>query len=165
MDDNASATDLHSASAFQLGVDDWGRLVLTDAGGKRHVGVEPIRAFPISDPGKWISLCDAEGHEVAWIESLDELSEANRAILAEELAHREFVPVIQRIVSASSEVPSDWEVITDRGPTRFTLTSDDDVRRLGPHRAMILDARGTRYLIPDVRRLDSFSRRVVEHHF
>ena len=35
--------------AISLQYDSFGRLVLTDANGRRHVGVEPIRSFPLSD--------------------------------------------------------------------------------------------------------------------
>ena len=55
------------------------------------------------------------------------------------------MPVIRRIVRISGEgAPSQWDVETDRGPTRFTLDSEDDVRRLGAHRVMITDARKLR---------------------
>ena len=55
---------------FGLVRDAWGRLVLIDADGRRHVGVEPVRAFPISDPRGWISLCDIHGRELLSIEPL-----------------------------------------------------------------------------------------------
>ena len=59
---------------FGLVHDDWGRLVLIDAQGRRFIGVEPVRAFPISHPKQWIAICDAEGREIVAIESLDELT-------------------------------------------------------------------------------------------
>ncbi|HEX8199778.1 MAG TPA: DUF1854 domain-containing protein [Isosphaeraceae bacterium] len=151
---------------FGLRHDPWGRLVLIDAEGRKHVGVEPVRAFPIADPGRWISLCDGDGHEIAWVEDLAALPPDVRRILEDELAQREFIPVLRRIVRASSDSPpSDWEVETDRGPTRLSLHNDDDVRRLGPHRALIVDAQGLRYLVPDLRVLDAVSRRILEHYF
>jgi hypothetical protein len=150
---------------FSLSHDAWGRLTLADADGRRHVGVEPVRAFPLSDPRRWIALVSAEGREVALVENLDELSPALRQTIEEELARREFVPVIERVISKSSRDPSEWEVITDRGPTTFVLKSDDDIRRMGPHRAMIFDAQGVRYLVDDARRLDAASRRILEHYF
>ena len=53
---------------------------------------------------------------------------------------------------------------TDRGPTRFTLESEDDVRRLGAHRVLITDAKRLRYHVPDTRALDPASRRVLERY-
>jgi hypothetical protein len=53
-------------------------------------------------------------------------------------------------------------VETDRGPTRFVLKSEDDVRRIGDHQIVIVDAHGTRYHIPDINAVDAKSRRIVE---
>jgi hypothetical protein len=151
--------------AFALHHDAWGRLVLTDDAGHQHVGVEPVRAFPITDPRHGLALCDADGHELVWIDDLDALLPPLRAVLEEDLARREFVPVLRRILAVSAPVePSEWEVETDRGRTRFVLNSEDDVRRLGDRRALIVDAHGIRYLIPDTEALDATSRRLLERY-
>jgi hypothetical protein len=148
---------------FELSHDAWGRLVLTDADGQRFVGVEPVRAFPISHPTQWISFCDAEGHEVYTVATLDELNPALRRVLESELALREFIPVIQRIIAVSAEsFPSDWDVATDRGRTRFTVDHEEEIRLLGHNRVMITDTRKLRYHVPDVRTLDAHSRRLLE---
>lgn len=150
---------------FELSYDAYGQLVLTDAAGATHVGVDPVRAFPISDPAHSVSVLAADGHEVLWIDRLSDVPEPARRLLEEELARREFVPVLRRIlhVSANSE-PCEWEVDTDRGRTRFLLKTDDDVRRLDERRAMIIDAHGVRYLIPDLTNLDSYSHRILERY-
>jgi hypothetical protein len=143
--------------------DAWGKLVLETRDGRRFVGVEPVRAFPITDPGSWVGFCDADGREVFALVSLDGLPAGSRAVVEEELALREFVPVIRRIVRVSGEsTPSDWDVETDHGPTRFTLDNEEDVRRLGQFRVMITDSRKLRYQVPDSRALDSASRRLLE---
>ncbi len=154
-----------AVDGFGLSRDPWGRLVLIDAQGRRHVGVEPIRAFPIHDPDRWISLCDAEGREIACVEDLAELAPPVRLLLQEELAQRAFMPIIQEIAHVSSDsAPSDWDVETDRGPTRFTLNSDDDIRRVPPHGVLIADAQGIRYFIPDHRALDAHGRRLLDRY-
>ncbi|AGA29129.1 cyanophycin metabolism-associated DUF1854 family protein [Singulisphaera acidiphila] len=159
----ASGSSKPSLRPFGLSQDAWGRLVLIDADGKRHVGVEPVRAFPITDPGLWVSLCDPNGREILCIESLDDLSPSIRQILEGELALREFTPVIKRILRLSGEIsPSDWDVETDRGATRFTLDTEDDVRRISAHRVLITDSQKLRYQVPDVRLLDLSSRRILE---
>ncbi len=148
---------------FRLQHDPWGRLVLTGADGVPHPGVEPVRAFPISSPGGSVSILGADGREVAWVEDVAELPPDVRQVLEEELARRAFVPVIRRVVSVSSPVePSEWEVETDRGPTRFLLRSEEDVHPMDEHRALVTDAHGVRYLIPDARQLDATSRRLLE---
>jgi len=54
-------------------------------------------------------------------------------------------------------------VETDRGRTTFQLNSEDDVRRIEPDQASIVDTHGIRYLIMSVRELDGASRRILEY--
>ena len=148
---------------FGLHRDALGRLVLTDPGGRQLVGVTPVRAFPISAPEEGLALCDAQGREVWWVEALGELQPQLRQLVEEELGRRQFMPIIQRVLRISTPAePSQWEVVTDRGRTRFLLNSEDDVHCLENHRALVTDAHGVRYLIADTRALDSVSRRLLE---
>lgn len=154
-----------NSEAFRLERDPSGELVLVDADNRRHENVEPIRAFPISDPEHWISLCDSQGREVVQIHDLNALPTDQRELLLSELTRREFVPIIRRIDSISSLAePCEWHVQTDRGPTRFVLNSDEHVRRLGPEKALILDSHGLRYLVPDANQLDSHSRKLLTRY-
>ncbi|MDB5349700.1 MAG: hypothetical protein JWN86_947 [Planctomycetota bacterium] len=154
-----------SDSPFALSLDAWGRLVLIDSEARRHVGVEPVRAFPLSDPSRRISLCDETGREVAWIEDLSKVSPSIRRTIEDELSSREFVPAILKIVHISSDsAPSDWAVVTDRGETKFTLDADEQVRKLEKNRVLIADALGSRYQIPDWKALDGTSRRMLERY-
>jgi hypothetical protein len=153
-----------NSAQLALHQDAWGRLVLT-RDGRETIGVEPVRAFPLSDRQYGVALCDAEGHELLWIDDLQTLPAEIRRVVEEELARREFVPVILRILKVSAAVePSEWDVETDRGRTRFLLNSEDDVHRLDPHRALLTDSHGIRYLIPDTRQLDATSRRLLERY-
>jgi hypothetical protein len=152
------------AAPFGLRHDDWGRLVLTLAG-EEYVGVEPARAFPITDPRHMVSVLSAEGRELLWIDDLDAVPADVRVVLEEELARREFVPVLRRVLSVSAVVePSEWEVETDRGVTKFLLNSDEDVYPLSGGRALITDSHGIRYLIADLEALDANSRRLLERY-
>ncbi len=148
---------------FQLERDAHGRLVLTDDSGVRHVAVQPVRAFPLSAPDEGLSLVSAEGVELAWIDRPDTLPAAQRAMLDEELAQREFVPVILRLRSVSSfSTPSTWEVDTDRGPTRLVLKGEDDIRRLPAGALLIADRQGLPFFVKDRFALDRGSRRLLE---
>ena len=80
---------------FTLRLDPWGRLVYIDEAGTEHPDAVPVRAYPITDPGHWVILCDAHGREVRCIEDLAALPVPVRTILEEELARREFVPRIR----------------------------------------------------------------------
>jgi len=92
---------------FGLERDAFGRLVLTDAQGQRHVGISAVRAFPLSAPGEGISLVGGEGRELVWIDRVDQLPSAARALLEEELAVRDFAPTLLKLHAVSSfGVPS-----------------------------------------------------------
>ena len=52
-----------------------------------------------------------------------------RALLEEDFAVREFVPVVQRIEAIDAiSVPSVWTVMTDKGRTTLTLRAEEDIR-------------------------------------
>jgi hypothetical protein len=162
---NSSPNGAASRLDFGLHYDAWGRLVVTDAHGRQHVGAETVRAFPLSDPRRGVAVVDAAGREVAWVDDLDALPAPLRRFLEDDLVRRHFVPTIRRILAVSgSGEPAEWEVETDRGSTRFSLKSEEDVRRLPGHGALIADAHGVRYAIPDSRVLDAASRRILEHY-
>jgi hypothetical protein len=160
--DNAGPT---RSVAFRLHYNPLGRLVLTDGSGREHVDVEPIRAFPISDPEQGVSICDRTGQELYWIDRLSELPADVRTVLEAELSQREFIPIVRRIVRmAAFSEPSEWVVETDRGETQFLLGNEEDVHRIDDKRAMIVDTNGVRYLIADVAALDGHSRRILERY-
>ena len=148
---------------IRLERDAHGQLALIDRDGTRHPGVLPVRAFPLSAPGEGVALMSADGHELAWFDRLDELEPASRAVLEDELARREFMPQVQAISGVSSfSTPCEWDVLTDRGATRFTLRSEDDIRRLGGGRLLVTDSHGIHYEVADMKKLDRPSRRILD---
>jgi hypothetical protein len=151
--------------SFSLSRDAWGKLLLSNGAADGPVPVVAVRAFPFSAPRQGVILCDAHGRERAWIECLDDLPANLREIIESELASREFVPLIRRIYRVTPRVePSEWEVETDRGRVCFVLNSADEVRRLDDGRAMVIDAHGIRYVIPNLSTLDGTSRRILERY-
>ena len=150
-------------SGFSLQRDAYGRLVLNDENGLRHEAVVPVRAFPIAAPDEGISLVSSDGHEVGWTDHLDDLPAAEKALIEEELASREFMPVIEAIVSVSSfACPSTWQLRTDRGPAELLLKGEEEIRRLPDSRLLIADSHGIQFLIRDVAALDRHSRRLLD---
>ena len=89
---------------FELSRNAHGRLTMRLADGVEHVGVLPVRAYPISAPNEGLSLFGTDGHELVWIDRMDQLSAEQRTLIEEELAAREFVPTIQKLVSVSTLV-------------------------------------------------------------
>lgn len=148
---------------LQLERNPFGRLVLTLTDGTAHEGVVPVRAFPLAAPDEGVSLVSTEGHELAWVPRLSELQGEARALIEQELASREFVPTVQRIESVSSfSTPSTWSVTTDRGPTRFVLKGEEDIRRLGEGALLIASAEGINFRVADRLSLDRHSRKLLE---
>lgn len=143
--------------------DSFGRLVLTDDSGTAHVGITPVRAFPIAAPLEGVSLVGADGKERVWIAHLDQLAPEVRRLIEAELAMREFMPVIQRINKVSTySTPSVWDVDTDRGATQLVLKGEEDIRRLPAGRLLVADSQGIQFVIADRLALDRQSRRILE---
>ena len=148
---------------FALIRNPFGRLTLTGADGAVHDNVAPVRAFPILAPDDGIAMVCADGREVAWIERLQDLPAPLRALVAEELGAREFMPEILRLDAVSSyATPCTWTVATDRGVTALLLRGEEDIRRIGDDSLLVSDTHGIHYLIRDMRELDKHSRKILD---
>lgn len=158
-----SQSQSQSQGQPDLSRDEFGSLVLVTAEGVRHVGVAPVRAFPIQAPDEAISLMSGDGREVAWIPDLSALSPSLRSLIEEELQGREFMPEIRAIRSVSSyATPSTWHVDTDRGATSFVLRGEEDIRRIGQDTLLISDSHGVHFLLRDLQGLDRVSRKILD---
>ena len=152
-----------SNANFQLQRNSYGRLVFTAENGDIHEGVTPVRAFPIAAPDEGLSLVNYEGHEVAWIDHLADLPPAIGQLIEADLASREFVPEIERIVAVSSfACPSTWQLMTNRGNAELILKGEEDIRRRSQTRLLIADAHGIQFLIRDLSKLDRHSRKLLD---
>jgi len=148
---------------FTLSRDAYGQLVLTAKNGEMHAGIVPVRAFPIAAPDEGIALINSEGHEVGWVDHLADLPPASGQLVEEELASREFVPEIEKILDVSSfACPSTWQVVTNRGSAAVLLKGEEDIRRLSPTQLMIADTHGIQFLIRDIGTLDRHSRKLLD---
>jgi hypothetical protein len=149
---------------FNLLRNAFGKLVFTDpAEGESHVGVVPVRAFPIAAPDRGLAIVSADGRELAWIEQLSDLPDSVRILLEQELASREFLPQILKIRHVSAfATPSTWQVDTDRGDTSFVLKGEEDIRRVGQDALIITDSHGVQYLVRDLHTLDKTSRKLLD---
>jgi Domain of unknown function (DUF1854) len=158
-----SEIKMTNSNSFSLSRNSFGHLCLKDALGQIHEQVVPVRAFPISQPHEGIALVDRDGHELVWLDHLSQVSTENRAYIEEELAQREFMPVLKHIESVSSfATPSTWVVETSRGLTSFVLKGEEDIRRINKHAYLIADNHGVQYLIEDIQILDKHSRRLLD---
>ena len=148
---------------YQLHRNAFGRLVFTAADGTISEGAVPVRAFPIAAPDDGIALVDPHGHELAWIDRLEDLPPAMRDMVASELAGREFMPLIEKILDVSSyATPSTWRLQTNRGEADLVLKGEEDIRRLAGNALLIADNQGINYLIRDRFALDAHSRKILD---
>ncbi len=153
----------YQPQSHRLGRDTHGRLVFTDQQGQQHVGIVPVQAFPIDAPGEHVSLVGEDGHELVFIPRLSDLDADVRQLLIDEIAQREFMPVIDRLLSVSTfATPSTWTVRTDRGMSSFVLKGEEDISRLRNNGLLITDSHGLTYRVMDMRALDRQSRKLLD---
>lgn len=121
--------------------------------------VQIARAFPLSDPERYIGLRDEKDKDIGMFATLTGLDAESRRILDEELNRRYFLPRVVNVVSVKEEYGTiTWQVDTDKGRrTHFVQNLRDSTQELTPGRFLITDKDGNRFEIPDVEKLDSKS--------
>ncbi len=139
-----------------------GGLDFVAADGARHPDVDVRRGFPFSAPEGGVAVLTAGGVELVWIDALAACDPSLAAILEAILAEREFMPRVERIVSIKEGRPTEWSVVTDRGPHRFSVAHPDDVSRQPNGGVILTDTDGIRYRIPPAGALDPRSQRLLE---
>ena len=159
---SAPMTSEHTHFALERNA--FGKLILTTESGVRFEAVVPVRAFPIQSPEVGISIVNTDSEEVGWVDKLVDLPEPAQSLIRQELAAREFMPVIAQIVSVSSfSTPCTWTVETDRGRTEFVLRGDEDIRRIGKDNALLIaDTHGIQYLVRDQFALNTASKKILD---
>lgn len=153
----------NSVLNFILLRNSFGQLCLQDQSGQLHEQVVPVKAFPISHPQESIAIVDRDGHELVWLDTLSQTSSVNQALIEAELASREFMPILTKILNVSTfATPSTWQVETNRGATEFILRGEENIRRINKAMYLIADTHGVQYLIEDIQALDKHSRRLLD---
>ena len=161
--EDLSASEQAPRRDFELRCSPLGVWSVTLDDGSVHERVVVVRAFPIAAPTESVSILSVEGRELVWVDRLDALPAAQRAVLEEALMGREFMPEIQRLDSVSSfATPSTWSVLTDRGSTQFLLKGEEDIRRLTGTVLLINDANGVQFMIRDLAAMDKHSRKLLD---
>lgn len=113
--------------------------------------VRVARAFPLSDPDRFIGLRDGDDKDIGIFETLHGLDSESRAVIDEELDRRYFTPQITKVHSVSEEFGVvTWDVDTTKGRRRFLVRNlKDSTFTLGASRVMMTDVDSNRYEIPD----------------
>ncbi|MDR1734654.1 MAG: DUF1854 domain-containing protein [Oscillospiraceae bacterium] len=126
--------------------------------------VQLTRALPLTQPGAYIQIADMEGKELAIIEDLSALERAERALAEEELALRYFYPEVTKVHSMKEKLGS-YYCKLQCGKVEKTIAIRDvskNIKQLSGGRIMITDTEGNRFLIPDTKRIEKRSMRMIE---
>ena len=139
-------------------------LRLTIDADRSYPWVKIVRAAPLSHPNQYISFLDSEDEEICMIDSLEELDEATRALVKEELDRRYITSTVVRVNAVRNEFgTSYWDVDTDRGRREFVVQNvAENARWLGANRLLLIDVDGNRFELPQLDTLDKKSLRRVQ---
>jgi Domain of unknown function (DUF1854) len=136
-----------------------GRLCAAKAGAL--IPVRPVRCFPWSSPGAYISLRDDEDNEVALVADPASLDGGSRMLLEAELAQASFVLHIRRILAVEEELEIRvWKVETREGARTFQTARDEWPWPLPGGSLLLRDVAGDLYLVPRTAELDPTSRKI-----
>ncbi|HKX30308.1 MAG TPA: DUF1854 domain-containing protein [Blastocatellia bacterium] len=154
--------DVRKLSFFRHGV----TLRLTVEDDCSYLKVNILRAFPLSEPRRFLSVRDGSNREVGLIVDPGDLSAENRKLVEEDLERRYLVPAVTRILSATERFGTvDWTIETDRGPRRFTTQNlRENIQQPTPSRIILNDVDGNRYDIRDLNELSPKSQELLFRH-
>ena len=132
------------------------------ARGDEECAVRVRRAFPWSEPGRFISLRDAEDREIALVAEPQALDAASRHALEAALAAAGFVFAVTAVTEIEEEVEiRTWRVVTRQGARTFQTRLDDWPHALPGGGLLIRDVAGDLYQIEDLAALDERSRELL----
>lgn len=130
--------------------------------GAEECAVRVRRAFPWSEPGRFISLRDAEDREFALVAEPERLDRGSCSALEAALAAAGFVFVVTAVSAIEEEVEiRTWRVITRQGPRTFQTRLDEWPGALPGGGLLIRDVAGDLYRIDDLAQLDGRSRELL----
>lgn len=141
-----------------------GTLRLTVGDEVSYPGVKLFQAWPLSTPGKFISLQNSKGEEIAMVADLAEFTPESRAVAEEELQRRYLTARIESIEGLKTEFGvTYWHVTTHRGERDFVVQSlSESCAWLSATHILITDVDGNRFEILDVDALEPLSKALLE---
>ena len=132
--------------------------------GEKMTGLEVHRLFPKSGGNRYLVLLDEEGEQKAVIRNADDLTPDSKKVVLKALDEYYMMPRITKINRMTEKfLIWMWYVETDRGPIAFEIRNHiASIKPLYDGRVLIKDANDNRYEIPDYRKLDIKSQRLIE---
>lgn len=130
---------------------------------EKFIGIEAHRLFPRSGGNKYIVLLDSEGEQLAIIRNVKNLDTKSRKVVEDALNEYYMIPRITRFIDMSTKFEIwQWTAETDQGIIKFEIRNHiASVKPLFDGRVLIKDANDNRYEIPDYRKLDMRSQKML----
>lgn len=130
---------------------------------QKLTGLEPHRLFPRSGVNRYVALLDGDGNQVAVIRNADNLLPESRETLLAAMEEYYMIPRITRFIKMTEKFKIwMWTAQTDKGEITFEIRNHiASVKPLYDGRVLIKDANDNRYEIPDYRKLDKKSQKML----
>jgi hypothetical protein len=157
-------TEAIEPNALRLFFEPAGMLRLTVGEDRSYPVVKLYQAAPLSMPGRYLSLQDSKGEEIALVPALEDLTAESRTVAEEELRRRYLTARVHAIRNIRTEFGvTYWHVDTDKGERDFVVQSlTESCVWLSERQVLIIDVDGNRFEIPDMPALDRASREWLE---
>jgi hypothetical protein len=123
-------------------------------------------AFPLSARLQRVAFFDPQGEEIGCLKNTAKLDASSLRLLRDELDKAYFMPKIEAIMEINDYLDIEyWRVRTNRGERSFEVRQPRrNIRSLGPHKMVIRDVDGNRYVIRDWRQLERKSLSLLMRH-
>jgi len=130
---------------------------------QKLTGLEPHRLFPRSGGNRYVALLDGDGNQVAVIRNADNLLPESKETLLAAMEEYYMIPRITRFIKMTEKFKIwMWTAQTDKGEITFEIRNHiASVKPLYDGRVLIKDANDNRYEIPDYRKLDKKSQKML----
>lgn len=132
--------------------------------GEKLTELEVHRLFPKSGGNRYLVLLDKEGEQKAIIRNADDLMPESKEVVLKALDEYYMMPRIIRFIEMTEKYRVwMWTAETDRGILKFEIRNHiHSVKPLYDGRVLIIDANDNRYEIPDYRKMDKRSIKLLE---
>ena len=131
--------------------------------GEKFTELELHRLFLVTGLRRYIALVDKDGEAIAVIRNIDELLPESKKVIEDCLNEYYMIPRIKRFIEMSEKFAIwMWTAETDRGVCTFEIRNHlTAVKPLYDGRVLIKDANDNRYEIPDIKKLDKKSLKML----
>lgn len=131
---------------------------------KDYRRVRLLRTLPLQRPFEYISVSDMDKKEIGIIRNVADFSPEQREIIEKDLAARYYSPNITEIYSVKEKMGSFYFDVSIDGFKKTFAVKDisRNIKVLDSGAVMLTDADGNRFIIPDIDKLKSKTRRQLE---